>query len=140
MYNAANRSDVRKAEKAARAETANRGAILMMLASSVEGRQYLWDALEHSHIFASTFTGDPLRSAFLEGERNVGLRLLSDLVQECPNHFLQMMREANERRTSSNHDRAVGQQSGDEGTVGRDQESGDDFYGDAEGNFDGYDA
>lgn len=96
-YNAAERSEIRKAEKAARLATLNRGAVLKSIASSLEGRRYLWGTLSDAHVFSSTFTGDALRSAFLEGERNAGLRLLNDFVQFCPEEFIQAMREANEQ-------------------------------------------
>lgn len=100
-YNAASRASVREAQKAARVADANRLAVVRNIASSQEGRSYLWDALSGSHIFSSTYTESPIRSAFLEGERNAGLRLLGDIMAACPDQFLQMMREAQEKEKES---------------------------------------
>ena len=55
------------------------------------------------YLFAETFSelagiGDPrLIRAFAEGERNIGLKLLSDIMAVAPDAFMLMMRERNER-------------------------------------------
>jgi hypothetical protein len=38
--------------------------------------------------------------ACAEGERNIGLRLLSDLMQACPDRYIEMLKEANGERSS----------------------------------------
>jgi hypothetical protein len=55
------------------------------------------DLLEFCHIFSTTFTPSPTSAAFNEGQRNVGLRLLNDIMSACPDHYVLMMRERNER-------------------------------------------
>ena len=47
------------------------------------------------HIFADPFTGDALVEAYSKGERNVGLKVYNDIVSNCPNYFIEMMKEAN---------------------------------------------
>lgn len=44
------------------------------------GKRYIWWLLETCHMFSSTFTGNSM-SAFLEGERNVGLRIFKDILK-----------------------------------------------------------
>lgn len=44
--------------------------------STEQGKRVLWDLLSQCHIFHTTFTGNS-RGMFLEGERSVGLYLLT---------------------------------------------------------------
>jgi len=122
MYNAAHRPDVRKAEKAVKLAEANRRTVLVTLADSAIGREWLWAQLSAAHIFTTTFSPDSRHSAFLEGERNAGLRLLDEIMQHCPDQFIQMMREANDRRSTSEH---TGSANGDRRDQGSDADGGD---------------
>lgn len=94
-YNAAERKDVRRAEKLARAEARTRLATLQSLMSSPGGRQWVLYLLERCHVFQSTFSHDALLMAYAEGERNVGLLIFLDVVSCCPDHYLTMMKERN---------------------------------------------
>ena len=48
-----------------------------------------------ARIFATTFvSGDPMASAFAEGERNAGLRLFSQVMKAAPDNYIVMAREA----------------------------------------------
>jgi hypothetical protein len=38
--------------------------------------------------------------AFMEGQREVGIRLLTDIMGACPDQYVLMMRERNERNAS----------------------------------------
>lgn len=97
MYNASNRQDIRKAEKEARIAEVNRLDYLKAAMSVPQGRAWFHDFLEACHLFSDPFTGDPLREAYTKGERNVGLLIYSDIVNHCPDDFVQMMKEANAR-------------------------------------------
>ncbi len=61
------------------------GAILR----SPEGKRYMWWMLETCHMFASTFTGNSTGN-FMEGERNVGLRIFKDILKIDPKLMGQM--------------------------------------------------
>jgi hypothetical protein len=51
-------------------------------------------------VFQTTFSIEALSMAFQEGERNIGLELLADLMAASPDMFIAMLREAqNERST-----------------------------------------
>lgn len=100
-YNAAERSHVKAAQKAARFADRERGDIVKGLMSTVSGRAWTHNLLERCHVFASSFSENPIRMAFAEGERNIGLQLLSDLMTFTPDTYVLMMREKNERDAST---------------------------------------
>ena len=99
--NAANRKSVREAEKAAKVLEQERAQTTAQIMSTTQGRQWIWTKLSECHVFNTTHVpGDALGSAFREGERNSGLRLLSDLMSHCPDLYILAMREAHVRYIS----------------------------------------
>ena len=80
---------------------------LLWLMSDAKGRRFIWRRLAEAGIYRSTFTGDALTSAFKEGERNVGIRLMTLILQHCPERLSQMQKEArtNERRNANGNGR-----------------------------------
>jgi hypothetical protein len=118
-YNAANRKDVRRLEKQARLDEAARLETTRFLMGTTNGRQWVFEHLDRCHVFASSFSLNAQEAAFKEGERNVGLRLLNDVMLASPDEYVQMMREENVRRSTSVAERSRG-----EGAEWGDQESG----------------
>ena len=47
------------------------------------GRQFVWWLLEQTHVFQSSFTGNST-TFFLEGERNVGLKVFALCMEADP--------------------------------------------------------
>lgn len=69
------------------------------LLATEEGRLIAWTILDKCHVFSSTYTGNAA-SNFLEGERNVGLKILQEHVLPFGPHALaDMMQEAEDRYT-----------------------------------------
>ena len=68
---------------------------LMKLAA---GRRVVWRLLEYAGVWRSVFNPEPLRMAFAEGQRNLGLQLLGWVMDECPDEYELMMREARDER------------------------------------------
>jgi len=99
-YNAASRKDIRRAEKDARIDETMRIDFLRAAMSTTQGRAYFYEFLEFCHLFADPFSGDALVEAYRKGERNVGLRTFADLLAHCPDYYIQMVKEANDRRTA----------------------------------------
>lgn len=99
-YNAARRRDVREAEKQSKVAEQQRAEIIFGLMSVAGGRSWMYDLLEFCSVFATTFSPNPSLAAFKEGQRNVGIRLLNDIMQSCPDQYVLMMRERNERDAS----------------------------------------
>jgi len=72
--------------------------------STIAGRQFMLAKLEACHIFSTSFSIDALQMAFNEGERNRGLDLLNDIMRHCPDQYVLMMRENNERHLATDRD------------------------------------
>lgn len=117
-YNAADRKDVRRAEKAARIAERDRGKVLRGIMSTTNGREFIWNRLEAAHVFTISPPTDALAMAFQQGERNQGLQLLSDIMRWCPDEFIESMREANGRRTAD-----TGSDSDDAGIAAADDDT-----------------
>ena len=95
MRNASERKDIRRYEKQAKLRETNRINFIVAAMSTPAGRVWFHDFLSTCHIFADPFTGDALVEAYSKGERNVGLKVYNDIVTNCPNYFIDMMKEAN---------------------------------------------
>ncbi len=110
MRNASERKDIRRYEKAAKIAEQDRINFIVAAMSTSAGRTYFRDLLASCHIFADPFTGDALLEAYSKGERNIGLKIYNDIVTNCPDDFVLMMKEANiaeqvnERRDSDDRD------------------------------------
>lgn len=64
-----------------------------------EGRSLMWRIMEECGIYRTSFTGDALQTAFLEGQRNIGLWVLTEIVfTNGPDTFSIMAREAEDRK------------------------------------------
>ena len=121
MRNASERKDIRRYEKQAKLRETNRINFIVAAMSTPAGRVWFHDFLSACHIFADPFTGDALVEAYSKGERNVGLKVYNDIVTNCPNYFIEMMKEAdiaeqvNDRLDS---DRTADESDADESPVG----------------------
>lgn len=132
-YDASDRKEVRKAEKAARIADRARQEVITNLMSTTQGRQWLWDLLANCHVFAQTFTADPLMTAFGEGRRAVGLALLADVMISCPDQYITAAREANARYNSNDRStdaEFAGSEDADGGVEGRVADDDYDIYRD----------
>ena len=101
VYNAANRAHIKAAVKAARLVERQRQEIISGIMSVASGRAWVLDLLEICHIFSTSFQSNALQTAFAEGERNIGLRLLNDVMSACPDQYVEMMRERNARDSTA---------------------------------------
>ena len=123
-YNAADRRHIKAAQRAARRVEEERRSVINNIMGSSAGRSYIFDRLQQCHIFETTFSDSPGRSAFAEGERNIGLRELADIMRFCPDQYVAMVREAsdreqaNARSTGSSDDRSERSSSGSERGAG----------------------
>lgn len=58
------------------------------------GRSYWWRFLERCHMFETSYIqGSFDGTAFREGERNIGQRLVLDITRVAPEAYLEMMKE-----------------------------------------------
>jgi hypothetical protein len=66
--------------------------------SDPAGRRWMRDFLAACHVWDSSYATNSIRMAFLEGERNQGLKLQAEIVEANPDMFLQMLKETNSER------------------------------------------
>lgn len=85
---------VEKAHKLRRlAETEHLREVL----GTVSGRAVLWAVLEDCGIYRLSYHNNPHETAFREGNRQVGLRLLAEIHAAAPHAYIQMQQEATKR-------------------------------------------
>lgn len=83
----------RRQIEAARDEMEKRQAIGRLLLDAA-GRKWMWDLLVQCHVFHTEFHGENTHmTAFAIGERNIGLRILSEMNAAAPNAYAAMLQE-----------------------------------------------
>lgn len=95
MRNAAERKDIRQYEKFAKVKEQARIDFVVAAMSTTQGRAWFHGLLSGCGIFDGSFSGDALLEAFTKGQRNIGLMIYNDIVSNCPDSFVLMMKEAN---------------------------------------------
>ena len=127
-YDPTNRKDVKTAQKQAKVADQQRKEIVNGIMSVEPGRRWICDLLELCHIFATSFSNSSLLMSFMEGQREIGLRLLMDIMSACPDQYVTMMRERNERQSASDarFERRGQDANGGDSGQGPDDDSGSD--------------
>lgn len=74
-------------------------ADLLYVMTDPAGRRFMHKLLSEAGLFRSSFDSDPHKTAFNEGQRNVGLRLMADIMAIAPSQYAQMIEE--QRNASS---------------------------------------
>jgi hypothetical protein len=70
-------------------------ADLRAVLGMAEGRRWLWRVLERGGAFQTSYDPDsPLRMAFAEGRRSIGLWLLAELQAAAPGEFAALICES----------------------------------------------
>lgn len=90
-----NTSDEEEVKKAIDKDEVDRLNILSALNNMIKdrgGRMWIWNMLSSCHVFNSSMTGDN-KTFFHEGERNVGLSILRDVMEADPSAFAKMTEE-----------------------------------------------
>lgn len=87
----------RELERAAKVRQKAADDVIVELMGRRNGRAWICDLLERCHCFHSSFKPDPYSTAYLEGERSIGLQLLESIHRAAPDQYIQMMRERNAR-------------------------------------------
>ncbi len=94
VQNAADESQVKGAAIKKKLLDESEANDLRYVIQSEQGKRVLWRLLETCGIFKSSFTGSS-ETFFLEGQRNVGLKLLADIMRVDPDSYLKMYKQAN---------------------------------------------
>ena len=100
VIDANDEKQVKDAKSAAGRRAAVDKTVVEALLNHQDGRAWIRRKLEMCHIFQSSFVPGSLEStAFQEGERNIGLRILIE-VQQFPDQYVLMIKEGNEENAS----------------------------------------
>ena len=79
-------------------------ADLVWLMCQREGRRFIWRLLQSCRLYETSLAGTSA-AFFREGERNVGLRVLADIVRLCPDLHARMAIEFAARSSTKENDR-----------------------------------
>jgi hypothetical protein len=63
------------------------------IVANKRGRRFVWGLLVRAGVFRLSFTADPLRTAFNEGQRNEGLKVWAMLQEHTPEAYSLMISE-----------------------------------------------
>ena len=74
---------------------------LTQLMRNRAGRRWMYNILANCHVYHTSFDKNALVMAHLEGERNAGLMLITELKALEPDLYIQMLRDAAEDERSS---------------------------------------
>jgi hypothetical protein len=75
-------------------------ADVAMLLSTRPGRRFIWRYLETCGVFRTSFDNSGSVTAYNEGRREIGLRMLADVNEAAPDQYLVMLRESKEGVTN----------------------------------------
>lgn len=90
--NAADEGQVQEAAKDMKLRKEREANELAAVLNLPEGRRYIWRLLEFCGVYKTSFTGSS-ETFFLEGQRNVGLRVVTEIMTAYPEAYLLMMKE-----------------------------------------------
>ena len=94
-YNADDPKQVRKAKKEADLSNAIHADVTKQIMSTAAGRKWMHSLLEQCHCFHTSIVfGEQDKTAFREGERNIGNYLLAHVQAACPEFYLIMLKES----------------------------------------------
>jgi hypothetical protein len=93
-FDASDPAQVEKETRKAEARENLKRRALAKFLDDQTAREWLWGLLEVTHIFENCFDpGSADTTAFKLGERNIGLRILDDIISADPNAYLAMLRD-----------------------------------------------
>jgi hypothetical protein len=100
VKNAADETEVNKAREFEKIGRERELADMQHILGSPQGRRFLWRYLETCGIYRSSFTGSS-ETFYLEGQRNIGLKLLADITEASPESYMLMMKEQKQRENNN---------------------------------------
>ncbi len=101
-FDAGNRRHVERRDKAAKTVRLRRNDDFRWLMGDARGRRFVWDLLGKAGLFRSSFGPSTELTAFNEGRRDLGLGVLAELMQLCPEQYARMQAEAVSTQPTSN--------------------------------------
>lgn len=71
---------------------------MALVLSTRPGRRLIWRYLSETGIFTTSFNNSGSITAFNEGQRSVGLRLLAEVNEAAPEQYMVMLKESKEKK------------------------------------------
>ncbi len=105
MSRAVNASDPRQVEERGKKEVLAREQELNDIRALMHdewGRRVMWRLLEMAGVYRTSFDASNNRICFNEGRRDVGLHLIADVDEACPEALVLMSKEAKLREIKAN--------------------------------------
>ena len=96
VSNASDEEQVKKAKDHVRRGREQELADIYTVLSTRQGRRFYWKYLSFCKVFETSFNHSGSITAFNEGMRNVGLKLLSDMNEACPDVYAVIQKESKE--------------------------------------------
>lgn len=97
-YDSSDPAQVNKARKEAARRLRSHLEVVRTIMSTKQGRAWMYDKLSEAHIWTPSFApGDQFVTAYKEGERNAGLKLLGDIQAAAPDQYIAMVNESSEK-------------------------------------------
>lgn len=81
---------------------------LRWVMSTKQGRRFMWRLLGEAGVYRLSFNTNNAVMAFNEGARNIGLSLVTSIVEACPDRYAEMrneQKEAKEKHANRTADR-----------------------------------
>lgn len=86
--------DVKDRDRAIRAGNISAQQTMRTIMGTPLGRKWMFDLLAFCGVGISSFSSDALETAHREGKRTIGLRLMTEIYDACPDRYTEMMKEA----------------------------------------------
>lgn len=92
VRNAADKQQVKEAERVEKSRRQQEIDDVYFLLNCPQGRRFLWRYLGICGVYRLSYTANS-DTNFREGERNIGLKLMNDIMETKPEAYLQMIQE-----------------------------------------------
>jgi hypothetical protein len=94
-FNASDPAQVAAKRRSAGKKRKANESVVYTIMSTQSGREWVHSLLESCHCFGTSFTGEAMTMAFKEGERNIGLLIIAQIMKAAPDEFIIMLKEQN---------------------------------------------
>ena len=100
MANAADLDAIKKKGKQDKFNNNQELLDMRFILSTQQGRRFVWKNLTRAGIFQTSFTGNST-TFFNEGKRDIGLKMLADVMEASPDSYVAMIRESKQGENSN---------------------------------------
>lgn len=90
---ASNESEVNAIKEKSKSAVETFADDMEWLMNNPRGRRMVHGYLERCHIHETSFSTNLSQTNFAEGERNIGLQILKDVMKHTPNKYMRMIEE-----------------------------------------------